>query len=355
MQCPPGLILNKRTRRCVLPTGNVGRRLYAEGDVRNAEVQEAMAYSPYRAFYRAPKPVPPPFYQAPKPFYQAPKPFYQAPKPFYQAPKQAPIETCKPGYVINRTTRRCIKIGGETYKKLYPEVRNLDSMSDTDRLVEGLSGPVPMEDRNSIMTWLSKNCKYTIDPLTGKNLITYNLPELQNLVRLHDGSCTLAPRLNDRIVAEHKENKIATLPSGAHLTLGDFKALKQVMLRTVPGYTIPARRHIPPPPSWKLYIESDNRSGPEYITILYYDITKSRMTATGKEYPLEGIRVDMGFLPIQSPLILLDLLKRLAKENKLLKPVAGGWEPLHGFPYTKADWFKDKDVKLLKLFRLLSQ
>jgi hypothetical protein len=346
MQCPPGLILNKRTRRCVLPTGNVGKRLYAQGNVRNAEVQEAMAYSPYRAFYRAPKQVPTPFYQAPKPFYQP----YQAPK---LAPK--PIEACKPGYVINRMTRRCIKIGGETYKKLYPEVRNLDSMSDSDRLIEGLSGPVPMEDRNSIITWLSKNCKYTKDPLTGKDLITYNLPELQNLVRLHDGSCTLAPRLNDRIVAEHKENKIATLPSGAHLTLGDFKALKQVMLRTVPGYSIPARRHIPPPPSWKLYIESDNRSGPEYITVLYYDITKSRMTATGKEYPLEGIRVDLGFLPIQSPLILLDLLKRLEKENKLLKPVAGGWEPLHGFPFTKADWSKDKDAKLLKLFRTLSQ
>jgi len=346
MQCPPGLILNKRTRRCVLPTGNVGKRLYAQGNVRNAEVQEAMAYSPYRAFYRAPKQVPTPFYQAPKPFYQP----YQAPK---LAPK--PIEACKPGYVINRMTRRCIKIGGDTYKKLYPEVRNLDSMSDSDRLIEGLSGPVPMEDRNSIITWLSKNCKYTKDPLTGKDLITYNLPELQNLVRLHDGSCTLAPRLNDRIVAEHKENKIATLPSGAHLTLGDFKALKQVMLRTVPGYSIPARRHIPPPPSWKLYIESDNRSGPEYITILYYDITKSRMTATGKEYPLEGIRVDLGFLPIQSPLILLDLLKRLEKENKLLKPVAGGWEPLHGFPFTKADWSKDKDAKLLKLFRTLSQ
>jgi hypothetical protein len=230
-------------------------------------------------------------------------------------------------------------------------------LTNSDRIAVGVSGAAPMEDKESILQWVNTNCKFYKDSITGKNIEDYDLASLQNLVRIHDGSCTLASKLNDRIVEQHKANKIATLPyTNAHMTLGDFKAVKEAMRRTVPGYKIPARRHIPPPPTWKLYIASDNRSGPDFISILYYDIIKSRSTATGVEYPLEGIRVDLGFLPVVPSIqTLLDLIHKASQANKLLTPVAGGWEPAYGFPYSKSYWGLDKSIKIQKLYKALSE
>jgi hypothetical protein len=364
MQCPPGLILNKRTLRCVLPTGRVGRELYAEGDVRNAEIKQAINMFQYGIPRRTRKNYQPRI-QSQNPYYVPvqTKPARQLYAPPYVQPALFPErhtrKACPPGYERNELTQRCIKIGAGTYKKLHPVAPApfVSPMTNSDRLAVGLSGAAPMEDKESILKWVNKNCKFYKDSITGKNIEDYDLAALQNLVRIHDGSCTLGSKLNDRIVEQHKANKIATLPyTNAHMTLGDFKAVKEAMRRTNPGYKIPARRHIPPPPSWKLYIATDNRSGPEYISILYYDILMMRTTATGNEYPLEGIRVDLGFLPM-SPSIqtLLDLIQKVALENKLLNPVAGGWKPAYGFPYSKGYWALDRSTKIQKLYKLLSE
>lgn len=361
--------MNKRTLRCVLPTGRVGRELYAEGDVRNAEIKYALNLAPYRMPRKTRRNIYQPRLHTQNP-YHIPFQVTQRVQPPYQIPLyQRPIPTlfpqrqtrkaCPPGYERNEQTQRCIKIGAGTYKKLHPPAPApyVSPMTNSDRLAVGLSGPAPMEDKESILQWVNKNCKFYKDSITGKTIEDYDLASLQNLVRIHDGSCTLASKLNDRIVEQHKANKVATLPyTNAHMTLGDFKAVKEAMRRTVPGYKIPARRHIPPPPTWKLYIASDNRSGPDFISVLYYDVVKSRSTATGVEYPLEGIRVDLGFLPvIPSIQTLLDLIQKASQANKLLNPVAGGWEPAYGFPYAKSYWSADQSTKIQKLYKALSE
>jgi hypothetical protein len=174
------------------------------------------------------------------------------------------------------------------------------------------------------------------------------MSNLQELMRLHDGTCTFASQLHERAAAAHKAGKLTTIPWSTDrtpLTVEDFRVLRDTMRRRDPAYKIPARHHVPPPPEWKLYVASDSRSGPDYATIGFVDTTKGRRTLFGVHYPADAFRVNMGVIPAYSPKgslctvqTVVDLLQRLSAANKLLVPTAGGWRPIGGFPFSKADW-----------------
>jgi hypothetical protein len=75
------------------------------------------------------------------------------------------------------------------------------------------------------------------------------------------------------------------------------------------------------------------------------DSTLGRTTPYGVEYPPEAYRVELGYLPASTPSgaqcaasMVQDLLTRLARSNRLLVPVAGGWKPPAGFPFSKSHW-----------------
>jgi hypothetical protein len=167
----------------------------------------------------------------------------------------------------------------------------------------------------------------------------------------------LAGPLNDKVSAEHKAGKVATIPGDPsnHMTLDDFKALRNSIRRRNPGYRIPARKHQPPPPNWQLYVSPDNRSGPDFASVMYVDTTKILETPVGTQYPLDSVKVDMGFIPVKiegalcTPQLIADLLARLAAANRLLTPIAGGWKPVGGFPYTKKYWSTDTKARFGKL------
>jgi hypothetical protein len=341
MQCPPGLILNPKTLRCVRVTGKVGRGLYNEGYVRNAEIQAAAHAVPFG-------------YQPRN------RNRFTIRKPGFllrREPKLAISKPCPPGTTRSLQTRKCIKLGGKAYKKVFgstPVYEPVPSgLSEPKVAIPlGSSGAAPLANKPALLDWTTQNCKYANNILTGRRFADDSVSNLQSIVRLHDGVCMAAPSLNSLIGAQHKAGQIATLPHDktTHLTLGDFNALREVMQRTVPGYKIPARIHQQHPPGWELYVASDNRSGSEFVTILYVDVTKAVTTATGVEYPQESIRVDLGYLPrtdqIQN---LLAILQRLDAMNRLLIPVAGGWKPAYGFPYQKAHWANNRTARMQKL------
>jgi len=162
----------------------------------------------------------------------------------------------------------------------------------------------------------------------------------------------MAAPLDAKIAAEHKAGVVATVPGDphTHLTLADFDALRDSMRRRNPSYKIPARKHQPPPPTWQLYIASDNRSGPEFASVLFVDVTKGIHGPLGVEYPADSVKVDLGFIPLGgetcSPQMVVDLLLRLTASQRLLVPVAGGWKPIAGFPFAKKDWTKGRWEKL---------
>ena len=123
-----------------------------------------------------------------------------------------------------------------------------------------------------------------------------------------------------------------------------------------------SRVNTPPPAAWSLYVASDTRSGPEFASVLDVDTTKIRRTAEGLEIPTPAVTVDMGFLPLELPpgtvcntQTVVGLLERLDKDNKLLTPVAGGWKPTGGFPFTKKYWAEDRAGRIRRLCKELAR
>jgi hypothetical protein len=187
---------------------------------------------------------------------------------------------------------------------------------------------------------------------------------LQELIQLHNRTCVLASPLHTKVALEHKAGNIATVPGDTttHMTMADFKSLRDAKRRTEPSYKLPARRHQPHPSTWELYVASDNRSGENFASVMYVDTTKIRMGPMGIEYPADSVRVDLGYIPITpipgalcSAQMIVELVQRLDQANRLLTPVAGGWKPVAGFPYTKRHWETDKVARISQLCRELTR
>lgn len=340
MLCRPGKIVNPLTGKCIDAGGHIAHNLAQKGYIAD---YEARPYESRRVTRRQRVP---------------------------QVTLVEPV-VCAPGFMKSPETGRCIKIGGSTYKRLFPPVQ-----AEAPRPVHGAAAPRP-ERPNRPTTehitlpvgsagiaplvgehaWALSNCNNTRDPITGQSFASADPVILQDLIRLHNRTCVLSGPLNDKVAAEHKAGQVATIPGDPrnHMTLDDFKALRNSMRRRNPGYRIPARKHQPPPPNWQLYVSPDNRSGPDFASVMYVDTTKILETPEGTQYPLDSVKVDMGFIPLKiegalcTPQLVADLLLRLAAANRLLTPIAGGWKPVGGFPYTKKYWSTDAKMRFGKM------
>ena len=351
MSCPPGTILNTKSYRCVSVDGRVGRGLVRMGEYAPAQAPAWREYfqkpRPHRQTVRMPRVGGGAFGDIIRMERAAVR--GMAPP----ANIMAPTHMCPAGTVTNPHTGRCIKITGRTYKQLHhkPRVTAIPALAPApvDRralsegppaVPKGVSTVAPLADRNTTLQWMTGNCSNTTDPLT-RTVFTAQ-PIVEDIVRLHDNTCVSAP--------------------GLHKYVEDFTALRAAMRRRDPSYKVPSRKHQPAQPTWQLYVSSDRRSGPEFASVMYVDVAKAQYTAYGIEYPPEAIRIDMGYIPATTPhgatcsaQTIVDLLDRLAKENRLLTPTAGGWRPVAGFPFRKDHWYTDVANRVNRLCRDLAK
>lgn len=369
MSCPPGTVFNPRTLRCIKAEARRAHQLIRAGEV----VPVAGAAPPWLPRYAEPFPQ----IMRRRTHRAAAKPpaiaedLFAVPRAqkirllgrhLFRTPTEGHAPTCGPGEELNPVTRRCIKIGGRTFKRIHrpappvlkvpvldkPTRPLLSSPSEGPvRLPLGTAAVAPLGDRQTVLGWAAENCKNAVDPLSGTVLVNADTTALQELIRLHDRTCTLATPLNTQVAADHKAGRIAAVPDAPTqpLTLDDFRALRDAMRRRNPAYKVPQRKHAPPPPEWQLVIAQDRRSGPEFVHAAYVDVTRAITTPGGVEYPDDAFRVDLGFLPVSAPSgaicsagMVTDLLNRLARANRLLTPVAGGWRPPTGFPFPRSYW-----------------
>jgi hypothetical protein len=244
------------------------------------------------------------------------------------------------------------------------QIRRRTSSNGPLKLPVGTASVAPLVDRQSLNAWIAENCRNDKDPLTSTPFATVDTPTLQDVVRLHDRTCTFAAPLNAAVEQEHKKGNVATIPGdlNSNMTLDDFTALRNSMRRRNPKYKIPGRKHQPPPPNWKLYVASDNRSGPDFASVMFVDVTKVVQSAAGVQYPVESVVLDLGFIPLTitgalcSPRTIVDILQQLTAANRLLVPVAGGWKPVAGFPFRRSYWSApDAKERLNRLCRDLTK
>lgn len=378
MSCPPGTALNPYSLHCVKLTGRKARELVRLGALNPVAYQQ-----PYHPFWDQ-RPVAPPARAVTRKanrgargvgafgMYAGPAPRQpQAPRVTAAAAPALFTGTtmmCPAGSNRNPTTGRCIKIGGRTYKRVHPApialaVQRRELTEGPITLPVGTAAVAPLGDDATVVGWARDNCANNADPISKVPFASAETAALQEMIRLHNRTCVTASLLHSKVAAEHKAGAIATIPgSDTHLTLDDFKALRDAMRRRDPGYKIPGRKHQPPPPEWQLYVAADNRSGPEFVSVMYVDVTKGRPSRTGIDYPADAVRIDMGFLPatgltgaLCTLQTVVELLQRLDTANRLLAPVAGGWKPVTGFPFTKKYWENDRNAKFGRLCRDLAK
>jgi hypothetical protein len=298
--CPPGSVRNPRTLRCISAIGRIAQELVRAGDLRESATATAAAV------------------------------------PMKQQQQQTQVRPCPPTSVRNPASGRCITVGGRAYTQLGFSVAATAAVA-----------PDTM-DRAALTRWAATECP------TNPSFVNAETSALRQLIRLHDRTCMFAPQLNSHIASEHQAGRIADT-----MTLDDFKVLRNAMRRTDPAYKLPDRRHQPPPTSWQLYIARDERSGPDFVSVLYVDVNRGYRTETGMiVYPSTAIRVDLGFLPIDIPAearcditVLVNVIRLLAESNRLLVHVGGGWKPIAGLPHTKAHWTTDRVTKVNRLCR----
>jgi hypothetical protein len=336
MYCPQGKIVNPLTGKCIDAGGYIAQNLAKKGYIADYEVRP---YAARRVTRRQ------------------------------RVPRLSLVEpaVCREGYVRSQTSGRCIKISGKTYKRAYIPAANAIRRTNSEGRIAfpvGTASVAPLAARETVLHWSRVNCKNDRDPYTGIPFASADANTLQDLIRLHNRTCVLSGPMNTKVVADHKAGQVGTVPDDPtnHLTLDDYKALRDSIRRKNPGYKLPMRKHQPPPPSWQLYVSPDNRSGSNFASVMYVDTTKLIQTPQGVQYPVDSVKVDMGFIPMQmngavcAPRMIGELLSRLAADNRLLTPVAGGWKPIAGFPFTKKYWMTpDAKERFSKLCRELTK
>ena len=366
MSCPPGKFRNPKTGLCIDSAGRTARKLVKDGNIAD--------------YYYRPAPVHQ-LYTRRQTVRKARTPTLAAAFGIPGAHRTVP---CKPDEERNPMTGHCIKKTGKTYKRLYgapalapapaapaaaaPKLTHADVRRKTNSegpivLPVGSAGVAPLLDKPSILGWAHAQCKNDRDPISGIPFASADTAALQDLIRLHNRTCVMAGPLNAKVAAEHKAGAVATIPGDpqSHMTLDDFIALRNVMRRHDPAYKIPSRRHQPPPANWQLYIASDNRSGPDFASVHFVDVRQIVQGPAGPEYPVESVMLDLGFIPLKvtgaicSPQTIVGMIQQLATTNRLLTPVAGGWKPIAGFPYSKKYWTTDTKERFSKLCRELAK
>jgi len=353
MYCPAGYVLNPRTRRCVLATGKTAADL-----VRRGNIAPVFGPGPGLGHRQTVKRAP------------------VAPAALYMT---AP---CTYGQERNPRTGRCVRIGGRTHKKLRgppPPLHRLNPATagrrvGTDPYIR--SSLAPVTDRTGIIDWTRSQCRNPVDPLTGRPFVTEDTATLQQLVRLHDHTCTSAKALNRQIYIDGVEGRPSVVPGTYDpLNAADYAALRASQARVgaavaaappPPPYGFPTTaapppgpgRRVPRPPEWQLYIAQDARSGPEFASVMIVDVTRARTTAYGTEYPPDSIRIDLGFIPVTgvtggacTPQTLVDRIQRKDRKGSLtfLDPGSGRWKPIAPFPLGKTFWTSSRSAKMAQL------
>jgi len=226
------------------------------------------------------------------------------------------------------------------------------------KLPVGSARVIPIGERPILLNWIKKHCTSGFDAITNESFADIQTDEeLQQLVRLHTGKCVLAPNLHEYVRPIHKRGDFATVPGEKeHMTRDDFKVLRAAMRRRNPEYKLPGRKHRPPPDDWALYVGTDERSGLNFASVMYVDITQLRRSAGGTaRFEPSAVKLNLGFIPqLEGFYQVIELLRQLNEQYKMLKPVPGGWRPIAGFPFTKQFWEKDGPRKFAYLIQELT-
>ena len=233
--CPPGLVFNPNTLRCVKAEGRRGKRLQSIPAFQRTRVAAVPVYNALPEFARS-----------------LTRSFTQSRLPSLRDEFRLPVFTrrqsnagdrCPEGKILNPATGKCVKVGGRVQRRI-----NRGPLGDEDgtrersvpMLYTRKASKIPLGQRESMRNWISTQCANSEEPFTGKNLRAMTENEMSSLIRTSAGTCLRAEYLDRHIRHERERGREVMDPIAPRkLTLSNMDILGRVVRRVVPDYRVP--------------------------------------------------------------------------------------------------------------------
>ena len=237
--CPPGLVFNPQTLRCVKVGGRIGKRLApivseeAGWTTRkNNFMSRAGSYVPklLRNFTRSVTTQS----RLPELLTQRSQPTRSIPVTYENR--------CPVGKILNPATGKCVKVGGRVQRK----IQRVPTAGEGEGrgppiLYTRKASKIPEGGREAMRNWISTQCANSEEPFTGKNLRAMTEGEMSSIIRTSAGTCLRAEYLDQHIRHEREKGKdvVDPLNPRRQLTLSNMDILGRVARRILPDYRIP--------------------------------------------------------------------------------------------------------------------
>jgi hypothetical protein len=353
--CPPGLVFNPTTLRCVKAEGRRGKRLQAVPAFQETRPTFAkLAVPVYDALPEFAKSLTRSMTQS-----RVPSEFQL---PAFTRRQTQNTDRCPEGKILNPDTGKCVKVGGRVQRRLEQRPTSEEGERNVPILFTRKASKIPVGHRESMRNWISTQCANSEEPFTGKNLRAMTDNEMSSLIKTSAGTCLRAEYLDQHIRHERERGKEVMDPVAQRkLTLSNMDILGRVVRRVVPDYRVPqytrkagatekiamrpqtraqqqqpqpqqpqergiypsyhsqmvpstsptirtrampkTRSGLPNPPAtaypenWKFFIGKDARSGNDFYSVYYYDKDMVTVTEEGVKIPAVAIQIDMGVIP----------------------------------------------------------
>ena len=236
--CPPGLVFNPNTLRCVKAEGRRGKRLQAVPAFQNTRAPslERLAVPVYDALPEFAKSLTRSMTQS-----RLPEIKTQFQLPTFTRRQSQNTNRCPEGKILNPETGKCVKVGGRVQRRLEQRPRDdIEEERNVPILYTRKASKIPVGQRESMRNWISTHCSNSEEPFTGKNLRSMTDNEMSSLIKTSAGTCLRAEYLDHHIRHEREKGREVMDPVAQRkLTLSNMDVLGRVVRRVVPDYRIP--------------------------------------------------------------------------------------------------------------------
>ena len=359
--CPPGLVFNPQTLRCVKVGGRIGKRL---APIASEEAGWSTRTRKNNFYSRAESYVP----KLLRNLTRSVTSQSRLPELLTQRSPTRSIPVtfenrCPVGKILNPATGKCVKVGGRVQRKIQraPTVGEGEGRGPPI-LYTRKASKIPQAGREAMRNWISTQCANSEEPFTGKNLRAMTEDEMSSIIRTSAGTCLRAEYLDQHIRHEREKGKdvVDPLNPRRQLTLSNMDILGRVARRILPDYRIPQVTRKAPsitsvrvaerpqtrvqqimrpvypsyhnpivriqeddqlrprtrspspkpvtlstpkqtagpyPANWKFFIGKDARSGNDFYSVYYYDKDMAEVTNEGVQVPSDAIQIDIGLIP----------------------------------------------------------
>ena len=154
--CPPGLVFNPNTLRCVKAEGRRGKRLQSIPAFQRTRVAAVPVYDALPEFARS----------LTRSFTQSRRPTFTPPTFTRRLSNNS--DGCPEGKILNPATGKCVKVGGRVQRRIDRGPLGDEDERSVPVFYTRKASKVPLGEREVMRNWISSQCSNSEEPLRAR-------------------------------------------------------------------------------------------------------------------------------------------------------------------------------------------